>query len=194
MPREQLEKTLEVVHLFAAQRVIINISLTSIGLLWNITDALGRSRPPSSSPAAAAGGSGPFSRAASSRTSVTGLLMGLANTAVVLTRRASGIREEDISAATAAAAGMAIAEEGPGTPAAGGEAGLAGGEGSGIGRHAAGGEAGRKDLTDAACTELLVKVFTHLRKLSMDSRPEVSWAGAGPCQEVLRNSNTRLGT
>jgi hypothetical protein len=167
MPREQLEKTLEVVHLFAAQRVIINISLTSIGLLWNITDALGRSRPPSSS-TAAAGGSGPFSRAASSRTSVTGLLMGLANTAVVLTRRASGIKEEEVSA------GVGAAEEGPATPAAAGEPGPGGGEGGSARLHAAGGEAGRKDLSDAACTELLLKVFTHLRKLSMDARPEVS--------------------
>lgn len=31
----------------------------------------------------------------------------------------------------------------------------------------------RSDLMEAECTELLLRVFKHLRNLSMDGRPEV---------------------
>ncbi len=99
-----MQRSLEVLLLFASQKALINVSLTAIGILWHVTDTLGRSRPSA------------------------------------------------IEAAAAAAA--------------------AGDEAAPTADHTC-----RRDMTDAEVTAQLLRVFTHLRQLSTDPRPEARNSG-----------------
>lgn len=156
MPKEHLERTLQLLHRFASQRTVINISLAAIGSLWNVTDTISRSRPaPASIPAT------PSSARAGT---VGGLLSGItaAVASVAGISAAPSIDEDGGSASSSAGGAVAPKAAAPGrapTPPAG----------------AAG--AGRHDLSDEECTELLLEVFQHLRQLSVDVRPEVRGPG-----------------
>ncbi len=59
LPKEHIPRTLDVVALFAQQDIILNVSLTAITILWNVSDQLARSSERASAAihvAAAAGG------------------------------------------------------------------------------------------------------------------------------------------
>jgi hypothetical protein len=152
MPKEHLNKTLEVLHLFASQRTVINISLAAIGSLWNVTDTISRSRPaPASIPAT------PSSARASA---VGGLLSGItAAVASVAGISATSSIDEDGGSSSSSAGGASAAKAAAPSRAPTPPGGAAG--------------AGRHDLSDMECTELLLEVFQHLRQLSVDVRPEV---------------------
>jgi hypothetical protein len=138
MPKEHMQRALEVLLLFAKQSALINVTLTAIGILWHVTDTLGRSRPSDAGDAArplapsasfgggGGGGGGPL--------------------------------------------GLGV----PGLSGAGADGGAGRGDG-GVADHSC-----RHDMSDAEVTQQLLRVFTHLRQLSSDARPEVR-AALGAC-------------
>jgi hypothetical protein len=161
MPKQHLERALEVVYLFAAQKCAINISLAAIGLLWNSTDLLGRSRTAAAAAAAAAAA---VAAQPTTPTSLGGALGGLFS---MIARRPS---VENAAAAEAAAA----AAGGDGSNHSTGDAAAAAGAAGGAAGYQDPHVAGRSDLSEAECMELLLRLFTHFRKISVDPRPEVS--------------------
>lgn len=204
MPKVYMPKALEVVQLFAAQKAAINISLSAVGLLWNATDLLGRSRAAAAaSTAAAAAATAAAATAAaaaeatpqqlqhSSSGGVTGALGGLFSV-LSLSRRPT--YSDDALAKSVAAAnagppvnadvlqavvvngGMARSasplsiSSGPAAADADGTSGPAAADAAAYpDPHIA----GRSDLSEEECTELLIKIFEHLRFISVDVRPEV---------------------
>lgn len=150
MPKQHLARAVDVAHLFAAQGAALNISLSAIGLLWHITDALGRSA--AAAAAAAAAAPPPQGLAGGALGGAIGGLLSM------LARRPSV--EEAVAARSATAVAAAAADSAP------------------VAVNAA--EAAtdphltlRSDLGEEESTELLLRVLTHLRQLSMDPRPEV---------------------
>jgi hypothetical protein len=162
MPKQHLERALEVVYLFAAQKCAINISLAAIGLLWNSTDLLGRSR------AAAAAATAAAAAAAAQPTTPTSLGGALGGLFSIIARRPSveNAAAAEAAAAAAAAAGADGSNHSTGDTAAAASAGGAAGYQD---PHIA----GRSDLSEAVCMDLLLRLFTHFRKISVDPRPEV---------------------
>lgn len=199
MPKIYIPKALEVVQLFAAQKSAINISLSAVGLLWNATDLLGRSRAAAGAAAAAAATAAAAAAAEApeqqplqhSGSSVSSALGGIFSV-LSLSRRPT---VEDPAIKAAAAAGGSPAKQG--TAAAAGSpnsSATTARAGSPLGGKSSGGPdadartdspagaaagaadphlAGRSDLTEDECTELLIRVFEHLRAIGMDPRPEV---------------------
>jgi len=156
-----MQRALEVLFLFASQKALINISLTAIGMLWHVTDTLGRSRPSvievslvtSSGGAEDAGGralgaSGSFSAGGSGGAAVAA------------------------AASATAALGLSV----PGLPAGAAAGGAAGGGADG---RAAPDHSYRRDMGESEVTAQLLRVFTHLRQLSTDARPEVRASAFG---------------
>lgn len=189
MPKQHLDRGLEVVYLFAAQRSAINISLSAIGLLWNATDLLGRSRAVAAAAAASA-------TAATLPSTPSGLQGALSTVFSILVRKSSNDESAAVAAVAAANASSAnnkltTAGSGAGSAAAGGDVTAAGksvgGAGDGDGYQDAH-LAGRNDLSEGECTELLLRLFTHLRKISMDPRPEVR----SGCMQLLQAPCTWL--
>lgn len=206
MPKIYIPKALEVVQLFAAQKAAINISLSAVGLLWNATDLLGRSRAAAGAAAAAAATAAAAAAAAAeapeqqqplqhSGSSVSSALGGIFSV-LSLSRRPT-VEDPAIKAA-AATTGGSPAKQGTAAAAAGSPSSSAttARAGSPLGGKSSGGPdadartdspaaaaaagaaadphlAGRSDLTEDECTELLIRVFEHLRAIGMDPRPEV---------------------
>lgn len=176
MPKQHLERALEVAHLFAAQKSAINISLSAIGLLWNATDLLGRSRAAAAAAAASTATNTP-------PMTPSGLQGALSTVFSMLTRKSSTLDE-----ATSAVLASAVAASKPGSTSSSARATTVAGVPDvvrSVSRSAGGTStdadgyqdphlAGRSDLSEDECTELLLKLFKHLRKISMDLRPEVS--------------------
>lgn len=171
MPKVHLDRALEVFYLYSAQKSVINISLSAIGLLWNATDLLGRSRAAAAAAAAtaAAAAAAAATQAANKAGGVIGgLLSALSMSRVTLSEEAAAVLAAEKEAAAAAVVARSNSssssfrrgEEGASDP------------------HVA----GRSDLSEAECVELLLKLFTHLRKISMDTRPEV---GGKPDKRVM---------
>lgn len=201
MPKVYIPKALEVVQLFAAQKSAINISLSAVGLLWNATDLLGRSRTAAIAAAAAAAASAtsaaeppaqPLQQTGSGVSSALGGIFSVLS----LSRRQTveegapkgapgGSPARQGSAATAvpaaAAGGGSIISSGSvrGSSPVGGKSSGGAGADAAEGAESASGAAadphlaGRSDLTEDECTELLIRVFEHLRAIGMDPRPEV---------------------
>eukprot|EP00878_Enallax_costatus_P026153 GHUV01028037.1.p1 GENE.GHUV01028037.1~~GHUV01028037.1.p1 ORF type:complete len:438 (+),score=131.56 GHUV01028037.1:185-1315(+) len=181
MPKQHLERALEAVHLFAAQKSAINISLSAIGLLWNATDLLGRSRAAAAAAAASA--------AANTQPLTPSGLQGALSTVFSMLTRKSSTLDEATPAAVASTAGAS--KPGPNSSTA--STATAAGTGPfavqrSVSRSTGGGStdadgyqdahlAARSDLSEDECTELLLRLFTHLRKISMDPRPEVRNSG-----------------
>jgi hypothetical protein len=203
MPSVYMTKALDVVLLFVQQQEAINISLSAVGLLWNATDLLGRSRVAAAAAAAAAASAATAAAAAAeppgqqqplqhSGSGVSSTLGGLFSV-LSLSRRPTV--DESAKPAAAAAQGSQSSGVTQGSPAAGKPAAAAAGSplaSKGSGTAAAGdGEgrdeaadphlAGRSDLSEAECTELLIRIFEHLRTIGMEKRPEVSTASCQTC-------------
>lgn len=200
MPKIYVPKALEVVQLFAAQKSAINISLSAVGLLWNATDLLGRSRAAAGAAAAAAATAAAAAAAAEapeqqplqhSGSSVSSALGGIFSV-LSLSRRPTvedpAIKAAAVAGGSPAKQGAAAAAGSPNSSATTARAGSPlGGKSSGApdadartdspATAAAGAAdphlAGRSDLTEDECTELLIRVFEHLRAIGMDPRPEV---------------------
>jgi hypothetical protein len=174
MPKDHMRRALEVLYLFASQKALINVSLTSIGILWHVTDTLGRSRPSAieaaaqAAAAAAADGGGAVEDEAAAASGPPS---------------ARGLRGLGISGSFSAAGAPALAVPGlaGGPGGGGGGPGGGGGEDGGAADHSC-----RRDLGEEEVTELLLRVFTHLRQLSTDARPEVWGAAGARCVWVLR--------
>jgi hypothetical protein len=203
MPKIYIPKALEVVQLFTAQKSAINISLSAVGLLWNATDLLGRSRAAAGAAAAAAAATAaaaaeapeqqPLQHSGSSVSSALGGIFSVLS----LSRRPTV--EDPANKGAAAAGGSSPAKQGTTAAAAGSPNSSAttatARAGSPLGGKSSGGPdadaravdspataggaaadphlAGRSDLTEDECTELLIRVFEHLRAIGMDPRPEV---------------------
>lgn len=159
-----MQRALEVLLLFASQKALINVSLTAIGILWHVTDTLGRSRPAVAEPIMAASGQ---------------LLGDDVAGGTVGTPRSRGVTPSSSFAAGggggggAAAAGAGASGLGLGVPGLAGGGGATGGGGDGPGGGGVVDHSCRHDMTDAEVTAQLLRVFTHLRQLSTDARPEV---------------------
>jgi hypothetical protein len=162
MPKVHLDRALEVFYLYSAQKSVINISLSAIGLLWNATDLLGRSRAAAAAAAAATAAAAAAAAAPQAANKaggvIGGLLSALSMSRMTLSEEAAAVLAAEKEAAAVVVArsnssssGLRLGEEGASDP------------------HVA----GRNDLSEAECVELLLKLFTHLRKISMDARPEV---------------------
>jgi hypothetical protein len=195
MPKMYIAKALEVVQLFAAQKSAINISLSAVGLLWNATDLLGRSRAAAIAAAAAAVtvpvADAPAQPLQHSSSGVSSALGGIFSV-LSLSRRPT---VDDAAKAAPAAAGgppaRPISATSPppasssssniaraGSPSGVNSSVVAGPQGDGGAEPASAAAAdphlaGRSDLSEDECTELLIRVFEHLRSIGMDPRPEV---------------------
>ena len=172
LPKEHLSRALEVLQLYAQQQAVLNISLTAIGVLHAAGDFLGRCK----AAAAAAAAANAHEAAAAAAAAVAAAEASL--------RRTSSHLLPDAAAAAGPSPGSA-----PAAPAAAAAAAAGGGGGT---RTSTGGgavvasaaSAGRHDLPDAELMALLLKVFTLLRELSCDRRPEVgmrAWRGRPNC-------------
>lgn len=162
MPKVHLDRALEVLYLYCAQKSVMNISLSAIGLLWNATDLLGRSRAAAAAAEAAAAAAAAAETPTAQSVNKAGGVIGGLLSALSMSRRTLSEEAAAVIAAEKAAA-VAVARSNSGSGLKGGE------EGSSSDPHVA----GRSDLSEAECVELLLKLFTHLRKISMDPRPEV---------------------
>jgi hypothetical protein len=201
MPKIYMPKALEVVQLFAAQRAAINISLSAVGLLWNATDLIGRSRAAAAAATAAAATAAANAAAAAaavepqpiqSSSSGVGSTLGGIFSVLSLSRRPTVDEAVAKTAAVAAATAGSVGSSSPAKQDASAAAGsgAAARAGSPLGTQGAGSAAadvngagaggadphlaGRSDLLEEECTELLIRVFEHLRVISVDKRPEVS--------------------
>eukprot|EP00879_Flechtneria_rotunda_P006735 GHRR01007076.1.p1 GENE.GHRR01007076.1~~GHRR01007076.1.p1 ORF type:complete len:1255 (+),score=514.44 GHRR01007076.1:492-4256(+) len=174
MPKQHLGQVLDIVCEYAAQQVVINISLSAIGLLWNATDLLGRTRAAAAQAAAAAQSSQPTTPSAASM--MGGALSGLLS-AFSLSRRPSV--DGAVAAAAAVSASTASIQALASSPSLADDdkrvqqMGVIGDAVATTGSHTDLHPNGRMDMSEAKCTALLQKLFAHLKALSSDARPEV---------------------
>jgi len=179
LPKEHIPKTLDVLALFAHQDVILNVSLTAVTMLWNVTDQLARSRGAALQRAATSGVALSSAQSGALQRCNTGLSTASAppattpiDTSAPSTPTRSGMPTSPLGSTSTLA--QAVAAGQAASAATGGGGGPAPGSMTpSPSQSQIATTSGRQDVSEEESVELLRIAFRSLKTVSMDSRFEV---------------------